>query len=287
MESKHQIKQVNFKSNAMLATGVLTTSFLPENNDKLDVPSTDMKELFNKIWECMMEEMKKAFSSQLNAMIPYIAKSLQNQFADAKPELHTSIQDFPDNDSWKHLVYLMLDTHLINMPNLTRRQALLEIYEKMETNYCFCKEQCRKEYKLKNDKKGYVPIIEIIASDPYWRSIFIKILSEKLCEDASKQSKPLKLGHKKELSLADKMQQLIIIRNDKSPNGARTYKCVYENMMPLSKWKDYNAMYKRLLKKSNLTKKDLIETDKELLRLYKQTIDELLLKSEKENAVAQ
>lgn len=173
---------------------------------------------------------------------------------------------------WKQKIYGMINHVLDRDARFSDANDVMKyIYNYMRKNYGIVWEQEIRDYMEQNGCVKKPSTIDIVYGNEMYRSIFESVLVDIDGDDIKKEKKA-------SITTDDIIQPLIEKYNDTSYAGMVTYKTVYKRMDENNKicWENRMVRYRNKYGAKNITKKNVINANAALLRMFKKSVEELL-----------
>lgn len=201
---------------------------------------------------------------------------LQNQIVEVNKtllRLETKKPTQPNYWLWKKHIANPVIQNLSNMLHLDMKATFALVYDTMSAEYGFDKSFSMNQFCVKYEVNE-ISTIDAIADVPEYQKWFIdtakRLISNTLCTPIDNATVVYKSSYDKYDKVSEAIQPLIVLYNDKSANGAKTYGKVYAAMMSKRTWKSLMTRYKCSNKKQILTRNE------KYFKKFCECVDELL-----------
>lgn len=270
---EYQLKAKDVLAEAFL--GKQKEEIIPQQNTQtiqLQMPGYDeqfaeLKKQMNDLYSDMgkfvqiMLEWKNSFGKDISMNVIEEKKN------------NTSISHIPSESKiWKQKIYGMIDRVLDKDTRFSDANDVMKyIYDYMRKNYGIVWEQEIRDYMEQSGCVKKPSTIDVVYNNEIYRSIFESVLTDIDGDNIKKEKKS-------SITTDDIIQPLIERYNDKSNAGMHTYMVVYKHMDKNNKicWKNRMVRYRNKYGAKNITKKNVINANTALLKMFKKSVEELL-----------
>ena len=173
---------------------------------------------------------------------------------------------------WKQKIYGMIGNLLQKSNKFSDvKEVMKYIYDYMRKNYGIVWEQESREYMEGNDCVTRPNTIDIVYNNETYRSIFESVLTDLIGNSSQIKSDQI-------ITTDEIIRPLITKFHDTSNAGMCTYRIVYNHMDKNNKicWSNRTSRYRNKYGTTNATKKDVINASATLMKMFKESVDELL-----------
>lgn len=187
--------------------------------------------------------------------------------------LETKKPTQPNYWLWKKHIANPVIQNLSDTLHLDMKATFALVYDTMSAEYGFDKSFSMNQFCVKYEVNE-VSTIDAIADVPEYQKWFIdtakRLISNTVCTPIDNATVVYKSSYDKYDKVSEAIQPLIVLYNDKSANGAKTYGKVYAAMMSKRTWKSLMTRYKCSNKKQILTRNE------KYFKKFCECVDELL-----------
>lgn len=173
---------------------------------------------------------------------------------------------------WKQKIYGMIGNLLQKSNKFSNvKEVMKYIYDYMRKNYGIVWEQESREYMEENNCVTRPNTIDIVYNNETYRSIFESVLTDLIGNSSQIKSDQI-------ITTDEIIRPLITKFHDTSNAGMCTYRIVYNHMDKNNKicWSNRTSRYRNKYGTMNVTKKDVINSSVTLMKMFKESVDELL-----------
>ena len=178
-----------------------------------------------------------------------------------------------DSKIWKQKIYGMINRVLDKDIRFSDANDVMKyIYDYMRKNYGIVWEQEIRDYMEQNGCVKKPSTIDIVYNNETYRSIFESVLTD-IADVVTYDSNSIK-----KITTDDIIRPLVEKYCDGSNAAMSTYKVVYKRMDEKNNisWKNRESRYINQYGAKTLSKKNVINSSKSLMKIFAKTVDELL-----------
>lgn len=256
------------------AKDVLAEAFLGKKRNEVIVPETHTQTIQLQMpgYDDKFVELNQKIDKLYSDMGNFVQIMLERTEQKSIPERVASDIIPSEAKIWKQKIYGMINRVLYKDTRFSDANEVMKyVYDYMRKNYGIVWEQEVREYMEQNGCVKKPSTIDIVFNKEMYRSIFESVLTD--LDGNCVEDKKSKLPTTDEI-----IQPLIEKYQDMSNAGMHTYMVVYKHMDKNNKicWENRMARYRNKYGAKNVTKKNVINTNVALMRMFKNSVHELL-----------
>lgn len=255
------------------AKDVLAEAFLGKKNE-VSIPQNNLQtiQLQMPSYDDKFAELNQKMDKLYSDMGKFVQVMLEKSEQKVIPEKMITNSILSNSKIWKQKIYGMISRVLDSDGGFSDdNEVMKHIYDYMRRNYGVVWEQEVREYMERSGCIRKPSTIDIVYDNETYRSIFESVLF-----DLDKNS--VRSETKIAITTDDIIQPLIEKYRDMSNAGMHTYMMVYRHMDRNNKicWENRIARYRNKYGMKNVSKKNVINTNDALMKMFKKSVSELL-----------